>query len=410
MINEIIKKADNYFNEVVSLSGIAVTHEDLRKGIANSGNLSAIAKVLKKAIGKEKITICFFGGSITAGAAATAPPPAESEIDVKISAEENIYCNRIAGWFRRVFDCEVDMYNAGIGATDTQLATHRLAEDVLCYSPDLVINEWAMNDNPKLSQKWKTYESVVRKLLENDIAVLLYSFCGTSGNTAQEVHTPVAKHYDLPMLSYKDAFFSHDKFMYFSNDKVHPNMLGHPMAALQICEFLTEIMKNFEDISSDKPCILKTPFYPLADTYNGAYVARFKDIEDGVHKGIKILDRGSFEPQNQLRRHGKRDITPYTAFYSQGFKPMIIEVDSAKSVHLLNYKLKCLDDGSYMLKINGKEIVDESLNSACGHSFDYVWASDRVYYCEDAKKLKIEIIPTCKNEEDFVSIFGLLLV
>lgn len=410
MISKIITKADNYFDEVVSFSGIAVTHNDILKGIANTGNLSAIAEVLKKAINKEKITICFFGGSITAGASATTPPLPESGIDIKLPKEENIYCNRIANWFRDIFGCEVDMYNAGIGATDTQLATHRLTEDVLCYKPDLVINEWAMNDNPSMSQKWKTYESVVRKLLEEDIAVLLYSFCGTAGNTAQEVHIPVAVFYDLPMLSYKDAFFSHEKFLYFSNDKVHPNQLGHPMAALQICDFLTDVLKNLNNISTFKPTIPKTTYHPLADTYNGAYVARFKDIEDGLHNGIRIIDRGSFEPESELRHHGKRELTPFTAAYSENYKPMIIEVDSAKSVHLLNYKRKCLDDGSYMLKINGKEIVDESLNYACGHSFDYVWASDRVYYCEEAEKLSIEIIPTCKNQEDFVSIFALLLV
>ncbi len=410
MINSIIEKSNIHFNNIVALSGISITHDDMKRGVCNAGNPAAIARVLRKAANKEEINICFFGGSITAGAGFNSPPPDDSGIDIKIPPENNIYCNRVAAWFQRIFGCKVNLFNSGIGATDTQYATHRMAEDVLSFNPDFVINEWCMNDNPNMSQKWGTYESVVRKLLEKDVALLLFSFCGTTGFSAQDVHTPVAKHYDVPMLSYKDAFFSHPQFEYFSNDKVHPNMLGHPMAALLICDYFTSLLQDLENVSETITPIPSKTYYPNADEYNDAYIARFNDIEDGLIEGIRIIDRGSFYPSDELRGRGRKVLIPYNANYSVEYQPMVIEIDSAKSIHLLNNKCKCLYDGSYILRVNGKEITHESLTSCCGQSFDYIWASDCVFRSEKPQKMTVEIIPTNKIEEDFVSIIALLLV
>lgn len=409
MINFVKNKAEKYHENIVSLSGIFISNDDIKNGICNFGNPSAISKVLKKALNKEEIKICFFGGSITEGAGHNSPPPSESEIDIKIPLENNKYCGRVAAWFEEIFECKVNFLNSGIGSTDTQYGTHRFVEDVLNFNPDLVINEWCMNDNPNMPQKCTTYESIVKKILEKDIALLLVSFCGTTGFSSQDVHVPVAKHYDLPMLSYKNAFFNHPKFKYFSNDTVHPNQLGHAMAALLICDYFVSLLNNLDSYAM-APIIPKETYYPNVDTYNDAYIAHFEDIDDGMLSGIKIIDKGSFAPSDEPIWHRGKERTPYNAPYGEDYKPMIIEIYSAKSIHILNNKRECLSDGSYKISVNGEEIAHESLTSGCGHSFNYIWASDRVYYSEQPQKLTVEIIPTNKVKEDFVSIFALLLV
>ena len=50
-------------------------------------------------------------------------------------------------------DTEVNYVNAGIGATNSYLAVHRVDNDLLAHKPDVVVVEFSVNDSNTIFQK-----------------------------------------------------------------------------------------------------------------------------------------------------------------------------------------------------------------------------------------------------------------
>ena len=83
----------------------------------NLGNPYRLLKMFEKARRGEKISFVAIGGSVTMGCHS--------------STDETCYAALIAKWLRETFpQCEVKFENAGIGATDSTIALHRLKQDV----------------------------------------------------------------------------------------------------------------------------------------------------------------------------------------------------------------------------------------------------------------------------------------
>ncbi len=80
----------------------------LNRCVVDAGDFSRLQIAMAKASRGDAITIAAIGGSITAGAAA--------------SAEENRWPNQAAAWWRARFpQTEVRFINAGIGATGSDI-------------------------------------------------------------------------------------------------------------------------------------------------------------------------------------------------------------------------------------------------------------------------------------------------
>ncbi len=201
----------------------------------NVGNTSRFTKLFQKAARGEKIVIGAIGGSITWGAEKTL---------------EGQYIERIGQWFRDTFHCEVEVVNAGIGATNSYYGVHRLQKDLLDYKPDFVIVEYAVND-PDTQLAQNTYEMLVRNVLssETDPAVLLLCTMAAGGKNVQEYHVACGEYYDLPVVSYRDAVwpemkYGRIKWEELSPDDVHPNNTGHGILSLFVTELLQKIYKK----------------------------------------------------------------------------------------------------------------------------------------------------------------------
>jgi lysophospholipase L1-like esterase len=185
----------------------------------SAGDLARLWRVFAKARRDERVVVGVIGGSITQGAMATRP--------------EYRYGNRVAAWWRERFPrAQIQFVNAGIGATGSDYGALRVRRDLLSKRPDFVIVEYAVND-PNEQRFGETLEGLVRQILQcpNQPAVVLLFTMHNNGSNAQKWHGKVGRHYDLPMISYRDALWpeiqaGRMKWEDVEADLVHPNDRG----------------------------------------------------------------------------------------------------------------------------------------------------------------------------------------
>ena len=110
-------------------------------------------KLIEKAKSGQDITIGTIGGSMTAGA--NAEP-----------MDTNCYGARLKAWFESQFGINVNLINIGIGSTNSYFGCIRAEEKLLRFNPDLIIIEYACND--QLNDIYLDfYESLIRKCWKN---------------------------------------------------------------------------------------------------------------------------------------------------------------------------------------------------------------------------------------------------
>lgn len=216
-------------------------------------NHAAVKRVLEKAARGEEITFAAIGGSITQGASARSTATGGNnarEFTEALGGEMNWF-NRTTAWFRSHFpNTKINAINAGIGATPSFLGTFRLEEMVLSHKPDLVTVEFSVNDPstfPNLleTEIFEAYESVVRRCLEAGVAVIQIFMNDEGNNGLQCVHSQIAKHYQVPSISYHNAVYPNGQlicdWVRLSPDDIHPNNAGHAFIATCLCNYLEQL-------------------------------------------------------------------------------------------------------------------------------------------------------------------------
>ena len=417
---------DSYISNTINKSGTGIGDTNLENSVLYNGNRSAVANVIKKAMKGEKVTIVAFGGSITWGAGESSVP---SSIEHSFSGNEN-YVKLVGDWFKSVFGDNVTIKNAGIGATDTPYAIHRMNMDVMSFDPDLVIVEWDKNDVNKDTYKQATYENMLRKFISKGVAVVMFGMCGSNTNgddSSIEMHVPLAEKYDLPYISYRDAFgektnnYKSELLTKLTNDNVHPNIVGHQLAALLLNNYFGNIYKNIASIGSYEPLMPEKPYNEEATVFGEGKVVDLDDVAEGKVEGVRITDLGSFVKDTTLYSPGREDISKnheryaYKAQYSQSYEPMVIEIDNCYSLHLLLLRVN-RTDGTFKVFVNDNEVTDPKGSFTSGTASDntqiestYAWASSRVCLNNDPTKITLKILPTNKDPESYVGLYSLLL-
>ena len=210
----------------------------LSKAIVSEGNQDRLQRVFAKAVKGEKIVIGVLGGSITEGAACANP--------------DKRYANVVLAWWKNTFPkAEFELVNAGIGATGSDYGAMRVKRDLLSKSPDMVVVEYAVNDQ-NTEEYAESYEGVVRQILNapQKPALMLLFMMRNDGTNAQEWESKIGNHYGLPMISYRDALWpeiqaGRIKWVQISPDKIHPNEAGHVLTGELISEALEKAFKKF---------------------------------------------------------------------------------------------------------------------------------------------------------------------
>ncbi len=295
--------------------------------VVNAGNPARIQKVLAKAKKGEKVTVAVIGGSITAGASATKP--------------ELRYADRIATWFKTRFPkAQIELVNAGIGATGSNYGALRAERDLLGHHPDLVVVEYAVND-PNFKEFAITLEGLLRQILKRpqQPGVVLMFMMNNAGGNAQEWHSKVGEHYGIPMLSYRDALWPEisDHHLALNDvfaDQVHPNDRGHGYVASFVTSYLESVLK-----SRAKARIAPLPAPLFTDLYEHPHLYYGKNIQPTANQGWRYDSAGDFwaatTPGSVLEADVEGKEVSVLAFRIKG--PMgraRVQVDSAPAVTL----------------------------------------------------------------------------
>lgn len=234
-------------------------------GISNTGDLSRMQRLIRRAQRGESLKIAFLGGSITQGSLASSP--------------ENCYAARVAAWWRETFPkADFTYINAGIGGTTSQFACARVQQDVLEKEPDFVIVEFSVNDE-STPFFLETYEGVIRRILasKTEPAVLIvHNVRYDNGANAQMQHAKIARHYRIPAVSMQSSIYpqvvnGNIPSERITPDDLHPNDYGHGLVAGVIMYFLQKLSAESvsDEIQADKgQCRLPDPL--TANRYEAA--------------------------------------------------------------------------------------------------------------------------------------------
>ena len=203
------------------------TQEMIERSYVAPGDTTRLRRAIDKAKNGEEVSIVYLGGSITEGSNAS---PRTTGCYAYLSAQK----------FAEKFmadKSQLKYHNAGISGTPSLLGVTRSEKDVLAHNPDIVFVEFAVNDGTDPNSRM-AYESLVCKLLESESqpAVILIFTLTQNGYNAQEHMQKIGKHYNLGMISVKDAVWPEMqkgtlKWTDYSSDEVHPNSAGHAFMA-----------------------------------------------------------------------------------------------------------------------------------------------------------------------------------
>ncbi len=230
----------------------------LPEALISEGNLSRLQAVFAKAQNGENITLGVIGGSITRAGA-------------KIAIDKR-YANVMLAWWQKTFPkTKFDLINAGIGATRSDYGALRVQRDLLDKSPDLVIVEFAVNDLDT-TEYAESFEGLIRKLLNapQRPAVMLLFMTRKDGSSVQDTEIKIGSHYQLPMISYRNAVW-HEmqagrlKWEQICPDEVHPNESGHALTGNLICQTLNKALKKYKKGESLSIKKISAPLY--SDAY-----------------------------------------------------------------------------------------------------------------------------------------------
>ena len=203
------------------------TQEMIERSYLAAGNTERLQRAIDKARNGEDVSIVYLGGSITEGSAAS---PQKTKCYAYLSAQ--IFAEKFMA-----DKSHLKYHNAGISGTPSLLGVTRCEKDVLAYNPDIVFVEFAVNDGGDNNSRM-AYESLICKLLESESqpAVILIFTVGETGWSAQDHMQKIGKHYNLGMISIKDAVWTQIQqckmtWRDYSPDYVHPNNAGHAFMA-----------------------------------------------------------------------------------------------------------------------------------------------------------------------------------
>ncbi|ACT00203.1 SGNH/GDSL hydrolase family protein [Paenibacillus sp. JDR-2] len=281
----------------------------IAKSLLNKGNNKRLKAAIEKARRGEDVTIAYIGGSITQGAGAK---PIHTEC----------YAFKAYERFKRMYGQagagaeHIHLIKAGVGGTPSELGMIRYDRDVLRngdIDPDIVIIEFAVNDEGD-ETKGNCYESLVLKALNADNApavILLFSVFVNDWNL-QDRLSPVGWHYDLPMVSVKDAVVDQFKLAkvegnilskrQFFYDIYHPTNVGHTVMSDCLAYLFEETdrsVANAEDIVTDMLPVIGNDFVDV------------RLLDRSSYEGVAWIETGGFDQSDIDLQFVEMDSNPF---------------------------------------------------------------------------------------------------
>jgi len=224
---------------ITACSSTAVRSEpeqEVRSGLEQDVRLQNCMAKLREG---QTISVVALGGSITTGHQAQPPETAG-------------WAGLVNAWLKEKAletGASVEFHNSGASGTDSAFASIRAADHALAYNPDLVIVEYAVNDQWLNSRvRKRSFEGLIRRLLDNSPrrAVIIIAL-NEKGDPQKSTSVPevrseqaeIGRHYKVPVLAWADWVKASEWGNYFSGkETIHPNKEGHASIASGIIHFM----------------------------------------------------------------------------------------------------------------------------------------------------------------------------
>ena len=278
----------------------------IARSCMQTGNLYRMKKAIAKAKAGEDVTIAYIGGSITQGAGAK-------------PIGTNSYAYRSYEAFKNRFGkgdgSNVHFIKAGVGGTPSELGLTRYEDDVLrqgAVTPDVVVIEFAVNDAGD-ETNGVCYESLALMAMEgpgNPAVVLLFSVFMDDYNL-QDNLSRVGYHYDLPMISIKNAvtpnFYEDTPIItkrQFFYDLYHPSNDGHRIMA--------DCLDHFWKLADEGEAPEKDVDLTKDSVIGNRYRALIAVGKEDAAKHVTALHAGSFTETDNMLQCVEQDANAYT--------------------------------------------------------------------------------------------------
>lgn len=214
-------------------------HRDMfGAGHSYLGSLENLQNGLLKGFERGVLNVGVAGGSVSTGSGC--------------KQEKSMWPNRMVTLIAKKTTWTVNLINIAQGATGPQRVFY-CGHELLEGEVDLLILEYAINDS---GSTWS--ELLVRSFLPSTAIIFLETFVpGNFGSgSAQMYHDAIARHYDIPILSARDALSL--KFRrnltaqneFFSDDNHHPSCLGHGFLGTLVGTFISS---TFNSLIREQP-------------------------------------------------------------------------------------------------------------------------------------------------------------
>ena len=263
-----------------------------------------LANVFNKLTVDKSLTVAYFGGSVTAGAGASASDS---------TSWRGLTYNTLVSSYP---DATVTMVNAAIGGSGSRAGSFRVDTDIIAQNPDLVFVEFVVNDDycgENSASAAKYYETVIRKIrtaLSNaEIISIFTTNSGHANSTGAEtmnakaaVHDAVAAHYGITSIdvgrALVEAMGGYDEIAWKSyfTDSVHPSDNGYKVYADVISQYIADelaalaALETVESVTyevpetyySDDASIFTTDVIEVTDTTAVSYNEGFTLTSDAT--------------------------------------------------------------------------------------------------------------------------------
>ena len=364
------------------MAGILFSEERRQRSITHYGNPYRFIKLFEKIRNGEEITFSTIGGSITASCNA--------------SSWRKHYGCLVEDWFNETFKgAKINFKGAGIGATGSLVGIHRLDRDVLCHNPDLVIVEFSVNDKPNVDKCQEYYDNLIYKIMnqKNAPAVICIGTMGCDGVNTQKEHVEVAKHYDVPYISYRDSVWADVengtlKWEQLSDDSVHPIDDGHQlMSDLLTTYFDEQLDKNLADFTDNKCDV------PFTNTsYQNAFIYYPGQIEPESY--------GCFTIRDDLKVNGL-----HVGYYAEeNGAPLVFKFKDCHHLFLQFERTNKGDGGKAIVEVLDNKIeMDADFTGGWGVYYN----NTCVFDSETAKDVELKITPVLEEGQHF-ALVGIL--
>ena len=328
------------------------------------GNTKRIRDKIAKAQSGENVNVAYLGGSITGGGSSSTPAKS--------------FANLSYQYFSETFGCgsNVSYTNAGLAGTSSIVGNMRVDNDVFSKNADIIFIEFAVNDQGG-ERFQKSFESLLKKCLsqENEPAVVVITLCTQSGSSCQDWMAKIAKNYDVPVISGKDAIMNAIKAGtlswsdYGSGDTTHPGDGGHKLIADCIGYYYRQALRS--ENADDSYDIPTTSVF--GSEYSTARLITYEEMQN--------LSAGSWTKGTNNSGY-KNGFT----FSKNGNNPLKFTVEG-KGILLLFQSNSNASMGTANVTVNGKTTPVKS-------NLQYTWGGldgDVGYYQNTSGKLDVSI-------------------